>query len=227
MGRGTVGTVVGGGSPGRVANVADVGRVGAIRRRSRRVRRVDYLCGASVGECVDAGAKQVVRMSTQSRSYDVKTRIKDALASSTSDSLKQMRQARTELVLGVYSGMDGMDMLEQRKRLQAWVIASYMNLLPFRNSINQWQDYSLWVDENGNEVGVDYIEDMFTQRDAVKEDSNSRASNPETVEVPKIYPWEHLVAASKTLDDLAGEAIMNRRPAFHADDKDEHPEKSH
>lgn len=154
------------------------------------------------------------------QNYGIKQHIKESLATSTSESLQQMRQARTELVLGVYSGMNENDMLEQRKRLQAWVIASYMNLLPFRNSVDQWEQYSLWEGENGP-VPVHFIEDMFIQRDAIPDQPNSRKSEPEVQEVPKIYPWEHLVAASKTLDDLAGEAIMNRRQVYHAGSKDE------
>lgn len=157
---------------------------------------------------------------SQKSTYDIKAHIRDSLATSTSESLRQMRQARTELVLGVYSGMDDMDMLEQRKRLQAWVIASYMNLLPFRNSVDQWEQYSLWDAENGP-VPVDFIEDMFVEREEVTQESGSRSSNPEVQEVPKIYPWQHLVAASKTLDDLAGEAIMKRKQIFHAGEKDE------
>jgi hypothetical protein len=124
------------------------------------------------------------------------------------------------LVLGIYSGMDGQDMQEQRYRLQAWIVASYMNLLPFRNSIDQWDAYTLWEDETG-EVPVDFIEDMFIQREAVAEGANSRKSDPDVIEVPKVYPWENLVAASKTVDELASEAIMSRRQVYHAGDKDE------
>lgn len=159
-------------------------------------------------------------MSRGSNSYDVKTRIKDALAATTSESLEQMRQARTELILGVYSGMDESDMLEQRNRLQAWVIASYMNLLPFRSNVEQWDGYTLWEEEDGG-VPVDYIEDMFVQRDTVRGEQNSRTSQPEIQQVPKIYSWQRLVAASKTLDDLAGEAIMKRRQIYHAGADDE------
>lgn len=159
-------------------------------------------------------------MSRGKSHYNIKNHIRESLASSTSESLRQMRQARTELVLGVYSGMDENDMLEQRKRLQAWVIASYMNLLPFRNSVDQWEQYTLWEDQHGP-VPVDYIENMFVERDAIEEQNNSRKSDPEKIEVPKVYPWEHLVAASKTLDDLAGEAIMQRRQIYHAGADDE------
>lgn len=150
--------------------------------------------------------------------YSIKQHIRESLATSTSESLKQMRKARTELVLGVYGGMDESDMFNQRKRLQAWVIAAYMNLLPFRNSVDQWQQYTLW-EEDGEAVPVDRIENMFVERERVAEHNSSRKSNPDVEEVPKIYPWQHLVAASKTLDELAGEAIMQRRQVFHAGDE--------
>jgi len=163
-------------------------------------------------------------MSSKNHGYDAKAQIRDALATSTSESLEQMRKARTELVLGVYSGVDESDMYEQRKRLQAWLVAAYTNLLPFRSSVNQWERFTLWETEDGREVPVDYIEQMFSERERTTQDGGSLASTPEKIEVPKVYPWQHLVAASRTLDELAGDAIMNRRPAYHAGEEKKYPD---